>query len=285
MERNMSVLITGASTGIGKECAFSLAKCGYKVFAGVRNPADFNNLKNTGDGNIQPIILDVRKDEDVKSVYQIISEEKDYPLFGLVNNAGVGIGSLIETTIVEDLITLFDVNLFGVHRITKIMLPLIRKSKGRIINIGSSSSYMAGPALGPYAASKFALRAYNDALRIEMKTLDVSVSFVAPGPIETPIWEKARVYKEKLRRNTDPELLKVYDVFVKAGDELKHEINPIPALHVANAVVHSITARKPKYVYLIGRNAKMANIFSRMPKKWIDNLFLNRIRKLAIKAR
>jgi short-subunit dehydrogenase len=279
MENNKSILITGASTGIGRACALSLDKLGFKVFAGVRNSSDFMELGKVGFGNIQPVMLDVSKQDDINDVHQIVSEEKDFPLHGLVNNAGVGISGIIETTPVEEFIKLFDVNFMGLHRVTKTMLPLIRKNRGRIINIGSSSSFMTGPALGPYSASKFAVRAYNDALRIEMKSFGVRVSLVAPGPVESAIWDKARVYKEKVRENTDHELLKVYEIFVKAGDRLLDQVDPIPAVLVANAVVHGLTAKKPKYVYFIGKNAKMAHFFSWMPKNWTDHIFLNHVLK------
>jgi short-subunit dehydrogenase len=279
MTNNKSVLITGASSGIGKECALSLDKQGFMVYAGVRNISDSIKLSKEGTGNIQPVMLDVCKEDEIRAAFELISTETNYLFFGLINNAGIGISGLIEATPLEELQRLFDVNFLGLHRVTQTMLPLIRKNKGRIINIGSSSSFMTGPALGPYSASKFALRAYNDALRIEMKPFGVQVSLIAPGPIESAIWNKALLYKEKVKKNTDPELLQVYDMFVKAGDRLLDEVHPIPAFHVSNAVVHSLTAKKPKYIYMIGKNAKIARFISWMPRKWTDNMFLNHIKK------
>jgi len=276
---NLSILITGASTGIGRACALHLDKQGFKIYAGVRNLDDFDHLLQAGSENMQPVILDVCKEKDVEEALKIISN--DNSLFGLINNAGIGISGLIEATPVAELKRIFEVNFIGLHRVTQAFLPMIRKSKGRIINIGSSSSFMSGPALGPYSASKFALRSYNDALRIEMKTFGVSVSLVAPGPIESAIWEKAIKYKEEIRKKISPELLKEYDLFVKAGDNLFNQIKPIPAIHVVNAVHHALTAKKPKYVYLVGKNAIMARIFSNFPKKWSDSLFLDRIKKAA----
>jgi short-subunit dehydrogenase len=277
----LSVLITGASTGIGRACALYLDNEGYKVYAGVRNSEDFDSLLKAGGNNMQPVILDVCKDEDVENTLRTILKDKDNTLFGLVNNAGIGISGLIEATPMTELKRIFEVNFFGLHRVTQAFLPLIRKNKGRIVNIGSSSSFMSGPALGPYSASKFALRSYNDALRIEMKTFGVHVSLIAPGPVESAIWEKAIKYKEEIRKQISPELLKDYDLFVKAGDALFDQIKPIPAYHVVNAVHHGLTAKKPKNLYLVGKNAVMARIFSSLPKKWSDSLFLDRIRKAA----
>ncbi|MGD9327912.1 MAG: SDR family oxidoreductase [Cyclobacteriaceae bacterium] len=277
----LSVLITGASTGIGRACALYLDNEGYKVYAGVRNSEDFDSLLKAGSDRIQPVILDVCEDEDVENTLRTILKDKDNTLFGLVNNAGIGISGLIEATPMTELKRIFEVNFFGLHRVSQAFLPLIRKNKGRIVNIGSSSSFMSGPALGPYSASKFALRSYNDALRIEMKTFGVHVSLIAPGPVESAIWEKAIKYKEEIRKKISPELLRDYDMFVKAGDALFDNIKPIPTYHVVNAVHHALTSKKPKNVYLIGKNAVLARIFSSLPKKWSDSLFLDRIRKAA----
>ena len=279
-ENNLSILITGASTGIGRACALHLDKQGFKIYAGVRNSEDFDSLIQVGSKNMQPVILDVCKEKDVEETLKIISNDNN-SLFGLINNAGIGISGLVEATPVAVLKRIFEVNFIGLHRVTQAFLPMIRQNKGRIINIGSSSSFMSGPALGPYSASKFALRSYNDALRIEMKTFGVFVSLVAPGPIESAIWEKAKKYKEEVRKKISPELLKDYELFVKAGDNLFNQIKPIPAVHVVHAVNHALTAKKPKYVYLVGRNAILARIFSSLPKKWSDSLFLDRIRKAA----
>jgi len=279
MKKNKSILITGASTGIGRECVLVLEKQGFKVYAGVRRSEDFTELKNIGTGNIHPVMLDVCKEEEIHEVYKILAKDNDSPLSGLVNNAGVGISGIIEATPVEELVKLFEVNFIGLHRVTKAMLPLIRKNKGRIVNIGSSSSFFSGPGLGPYAASKFAVRAYNDALRMEMKCHGVKVSLVAPGPIASAIWDKSKVYKEYLRSKTDPELLKTYAMFVKAGDKILDRIKPIPAIHVVNAVVHGLTAKNPKYVYLV--NARMVRFISKIPQRWIDYLFLKEIQKIA----
>jgi short-subunit dehydrogenase len=277
----LSVLITGASTGIGRACALHFDNQRYKVYAGVRNSEDFDSLMQEGSDHIQPVILDVCKDEDVANTLKIILNDKDNTLYGLVNNAGIGISGLIEAIPVSELKRIFEVNFIGLHRVTHAFLPLIRKNKGRIINIGSSSSFMSGPALGPYSASKFALRSYNDALRIEMKTFGVNVSLIAPGPIESAIWEKAIKYKKEIRKKISPELLKDYDLFVKAGDALFDQIKPIPAFHVVNAVHHALSAKKPKNLYLVGKKAVMARIFSIFPKKWSDSLFLDRIKKAA----
>ena len=281
MNYKRSILISGASTGIGKECALLLDKQGFKVYAGVRKTSDFEALTLSGNGNIQPVMLDVCKDEDVRGIFKLVSEDNKYRFFGLINNAGLGISGIVEAIPLEELKRLFEVNLFGVHRLTRAFLPMIRKNKGRIINIGSSSSFFSGPALGPYAATKFALRAYTDALRMEMKFFDVSVSLVAPGPVESAIWAKAQIYKEKVRKNTNPELLEVYNAFLKAGDRLLNKVELIPAIHVANAVLHGLTARKPKFVYLVGKNAKMAHFISKIPLKWSDYLFLNHMRRIA----
>jgi short-subunit dehydrogenase len=279
MKNNKSILITGASTGIGRECALTIGKEGFKVYAGVRKSEDFDALRKMGADNIHPVVLDVCKEDDIVKVLTTIENDTENSLFGLINNAGIGISGIVEATPVEELVKLFDVNLIGLHRVTRAMLPLIRKNRGRIINIGSSSSYFSGAGMGPYAASKFAVRAYNDALRMELITLGVHVSLVAPGPIESAIWDKAKHYKEYVRDRFDPELKKTYSMFVKAGDKILDRVKPKPASLVSKAVLHALTAKKPKYVYMV--NSGMVRFFSRMPQRWTDHLYIKQIQKAA----
>ncbi|MCP4401321.1 MAG: SDR family oxidoreductase [bacterium] len=281
MKSKKSILITGASTGIGKACALHLDKLGFMVFAGVRKDKDMDALNKEASDKLQPIILDVTKVDTINNVVEIISNEVEYPLFGLVNNAGIGINGVLEAIPETELRTLLEVNVIGLHTVTRSFLPLLRKNTGRIINIGSSASFMAGPGVSSYSASKFAVRAISDSLRFELQPFGMFVSLVAPGAIESDIWDKAKVYKEELRKSVAPQLLEAYKLFVTVGDKVIALIRPIPALEVAKVVAHGLTSKKPKYVYLVGKDAKRAYMLSKLPKSLFNWLVIKHLTKIA----
>jgi short-subunit dehydrogenase len=251
MKDKKSVLITGASTGIGKACALYLDNQGFMVFAGVRNQEDKKKLIKEGSDKLKPVILDVEKEDTIVDAYNMISNETEYPLFGLVNNAGIGIGGVLEATPTEEIRKVMEVNVIGLHAVTKAFLPLLRINSGRIINIGSISSFVASPGAGTYAASKFAVRAISDSLRLELKPFGMFVSLVAPGPVESAIWKKSKAYRERLRKSVDPGITNAYSLFVKISDIIDDLINPVPAIEVAKVVAHGLTSKKPKYVYVV----------------------------------
>jgi len=285
MENKKSVLITGASTGIGKACALHLDKMGFKVFAGIRKDKDRETLNKESSDKLKPIILDVTKEETIVKALEIIKNETEYSFFGLVNNAGMGISGVLEATPVSEFRKILEVNVIGLHSVTRVFLPMLRKNKGRIINIGSSASFMAGPGASSYAASKFAVRAMSDSLRLEMQPFGVSVSLIAPGAIESDIWDKSKAYKEKFRKSVEPELLEVYELFIKAGDNMVKEIKPLPAFEVVKAVKHALTANKPKYVYIVGNDAQKAYKLSKLPKGLFNWLVIKHITRIAEKSK
>jgi NAD(P)-dependent dehydrogenase (short-subunit alcohol dehydrogenase family) len=276
-----SVLITGASTGIGKACALHLVGAGFTVYAGVRKERDGDALQREASDRLKPVILDVTKEETIAEAREMISNDTEHPLHGLVNNAGIGLSGVLEATPESEFRKLLEVNVLGLHAVTRAFLPLLRKSTGRIINIGSSSSFMAGPGISSYAASKFAVRALTDSLCLELKPFGMSVSLVAPGAIESDIWDKAKAYKEELRRTAPPELVEAYALFVKVGDRMADIIKPIPALEVAKAVAHGLTSNRPKQLYLVGADARKARGLSRLPKSLLNWLIMKRITQIA----
>jgi short-subunit dehydrogenase len=284
MSRKQSILITGASSGIGKACALHLDQSGFKVYAGVRKASDGEALREEASENLQPVILDVTKTDTIQAVLELISRDSDYPFFGLVNNAGIGISGVLEATPETELRKLLEVNVVGLHAVTRACLPLLRKQTGRIINIGSSAGFIAGPGASSYAASKFAVRAISDSLRLELQPFGMSVSLVAPGAIKSDIWDKAKAYKDELRKSLAPELLEAYKLFITAGDKLVDQIKPIPAIEVAKAVHHALTAKKSKPCYIVGQDAKKAYTFSKLPKSLLNWLMIKHISRLAEKA-
>ena len=188
------VLITGASTGIGRDAAAALHSAGYTVFASVRRQSDADGLKSEFGDRMHPIILDVTSASDIKSSLGTIQEflsTSRLPFAALVNNAGIPYELPLEFSDPARVRDLFDVNVFGLMDVTRTFIPLLRQSKGRIINIGSFAGIFAPRFLSSYSATKFAVSAISDALRRELAPHGVSVSEVCPAYVDTPIKGKA----------------------------------------------------------------------------------------------
>jgi NAD(P)-dependent dehydrogenase (short-subunit alcohol dehydrogenase family) len=280
MEGNKAIVITGTSTGIGRACALHLDKMGLKVYAGVRKQADGDNLKEEASARLTPIILDVTDAESIATAVSLIAKETGGELYGLVNNAGIGLGGALEVTPIAEIRKLMEVNVIGLFAVTQGFIPMLRKSKGRIINIGSTSSLLAFPGASVYCASKFAVRAISDSLRIELKPFDMKVIMVAPGAIESEIWEKGKAYKEKLRKTISPEISQLYKPLIKFGEKIHAEMKKIPADEVAKDVAHAFTSSKPKSYYIVGKDAKGAAKAAKFPKGLLDWIITKRIQKL-----
>ena len=280
MRNDKAIVITGASTGIGKACALHLDKLGFNVYAGVRKQTDGDNLKKEASENFSPIILDVTSEKSISDAVSLIEKETGGEVFGLINNAGIGRSGVLEVTPVAEIHKVMDVNVVGLMAMTKAMIPMLRKNKGRIINIGSAAGHLAAPGASVYAASKFAVRAITDSLRLELKPFGMSVVLVAPGAVESEIWEKGKAYKNKLRNSMKPEIIQLYATLIKFGDNLINELKKIPADEVANSVTQALTSPKPKRYYLVGDDARRGAKASKLPKALLDWIFMKRIQKL-----
>jgi short-subunit dehydrogenase len=281
MKNQKSVLITGTSSGIGEACTVHLAKKGFVVYAGVRKNADLEMWNKKAIENIRPILLDVTKTDQIESAKSLISGDNNSMLYGIINNAGAGISGVVEATPTEEFRKILEINILGMHEITRTFLPLLRKNKGRIINIGSTASFFAGPGSSAYTASKFAVRGYTDCLRIEVAPFGMHVALIAPGAIESKIWEKSAEYKKKLREKTSDELKEAYKMFILASNKMIEKIKPIPAINVAKAVEYALLSKKPKFTYLVGSDAKNAFFASKFPKKLVLKRMLQHIEKLS----
>jgi short-subunit dehydrogenase len=278
-----AILITGSSTGIGKACALHLDSLGFKVYAGVRKQTDGDKLKEEASDKLTPIILDVTDAVSIANAVSMIEKESEGQLFGLINNAGIGISGVLEVTPIEEIRKLMEVNVIGLLALTQAMIPFLRKGKGRIINLGSSSSFIALPGASVYAASKFAVRAITDSLRLELNHLCISSILIAPGAVESEIWEKRKEYKAELRKRIKPEIAEHYKTLARLGDKIEQELKKIPAIEVAKAVENALTSKKPKLYYPVGSDAKGATIFSKFPKKLTDWMILKRINQMVKK--
>src|SRR5579862_2288927 len=181
-----AVLITGASTGIGAACALYLDARGFRVFAGVRNPADGEALRARSSSRLAPVLLDVTNSDSLRDAAAVINETvSETGLHGLVNNAGIAVGGPLEVLPLDDLRRQFEVNVVGQLAVTQAMLPLLRKARGRIVNMGSIVGRAPVPLVGAYSMSKAAVAAMTTALRLELDLWGIDVSLIEPGAIAT----------------------------------------------------------------------------------------------------
>lgn len=206
-----SVLITGTSSGIGRATARRLADDGWLVIAGVRNQADARALASEP-GEVVPVELDVTDERQVEAAVEQVAAVGGGMLDALVNNAGIGVAGPLETLPPDGLRQILDVNVVGQVAVTQATLPLLRRSgNGRILFIGSVGGRVTHPWAAPYHASKFAIEAIADCLRVELDGQNVSVGLLEPGPIDTPIWAKSREQVEGLREGLEGETRELYD--------------------------------------------------------------------------
>ena len=249
------VLITGASTGIGKACALELDRLGHCVFAGVRSDEAAERLRAAGSKRLAPVRIDVTDSAQITAAFdQIASTVGEAGLAGLVNNAGIGVPGPWELLPVEAFRNQLEVNVIGQMAVTQAFLPLLRQARGRVVNISSVNGGMSVPYMGAYSASKFALEAFNDSLRIELRNFGIRVSSVAPGAIDTPIWEKSTDLADQISTGIVPEVFALYEADVEAirrvAERSARDASPVE--RVVKAVVHALTAKRPKTHYYLG---------------------------------
>ncbi|MBE7520449.1 MAG: SDR family oxidoreductase [Thermoflexaceae bacterium] len=282
-----SVVITGASTGIGRACALRLDRMGWRVFAGVRRPADGEALRAKASARLLPVELDVTDEASIgRAAGQAVEATGDEGLGGLVNNAGISVAGPLEFLPLEELRRQLEVNVTGQVAVTQAFLPLIRKGNGRIVFMGSISGRLATPFLGPYAASKFALEAIADALRVELRPWDIPVSIVEPGSIATPIWDKGQDAADELEQQLSPQGHELYDPAIAAVRQAARDAaaRGVPPGRVARAVAHALTARRPKTRYLVGNDARLQlAMASLLPDRARDSM-VSRVMKLPRKS-
>ena len=268
-----AVVITGASTGIGEATALQLQKAGFHVFAGVRKPEDGDRLRAAGVTVIRP--LDVTKAEDVEAAVKKVDEALGgAPLRGIVNNAGIGIGGPLEALDLDDFRRTIEVNTTSQLAVTKAFLPLLRKSKGRVVNMSSIGGRVAQPFAGPYIASKFALEGVTDVLRCELLEWGIDVIAIEPGTIATPIWEKSSREAESVLSKLTAEQQKLYGKRLAKMTKVIESQNKrgAPPEKVAAAVEKALTASRPRTRYLVGDAIVLLSLKRFLPMRWFDRL-------------
>lgn len=273
-KNNGPVLVTGASTGIGAAAALHLAARGHLVFAGVRRVEDGEALRRQGGTLLAPVLLDVTDEGSIASAArQVDAAVGTAGLGALVNNAGIAVVGAWEHLARERLLQQFEVNLFGTIAVTQAFLPLIRRGRGRIITVTSIAGKHAPPFFGPYAASKHALEAFGDSLRLELKPWGIHVSLIEPGAIDTPIWGKGLSLAGDVASEMPSDAQDRYAPYIEAARRTGERAGRrgIPPAQVAEAIAHAVRSPRPKARYLVGRDARVRALAMRLlPGRVID---------------
>jgi NAD(P)-dependent dehydrogenase (short-subunit alcohol dehydrogenase family) len=253
-----SVLVTGASTGIGHATALWLDASGWQVFAGVRREEDAASLREAGSERLTPLILDVTVPEQIAAAAAQIEAESDGGLDGLVNNAGVAVPGPLETVPLDDLRHQLEVNLVAYVAVTQALLPQVREAEGRVVFISSIGGRVAFPFGGPYHASKFATEAIGDVFRQELRPWGLKVAIVEPGSIDTPIWERGQRKGEEIEAKS-PRASQLYGAAIERFRKVIEDTaeRGIPPERVAKAIAHALESKRPKARYLVGLDAKV----------------------------
>ncbi len=276
-----AVFITGTSTGIGRAAALRLDGLGFQVFASVRNERDGRELRSQASPGLVPVLMDVTDPAAVArardAVRQAVGEAG---LWGLVNNAGISFRAPLEYVPLPDLRKLFEVNVFGTLAVTQALLPMLRRARGRIVNVGSVTSLIVTPFHGPYSASKQCLSALSDALRLELGPFGVQVSLLLYGGVRTALWDKVVRSTDAVTQQFPADVPETYlenqaralRFFLARGE---HGLQPEEA---CRPIVHALTARRPRRTYLVGADARFYGLLGKvLPGRLRDRVVLRTI--------
>jgi NAD(P)-dependent dehydrogenase (short-subunit alcohol dehydrogenase family) len=275
MEKH-AVLVTGSSSGIGRETALLLAARGFQVFAGVRTEEAAARLSKDAQGSLTPVRIDVKDEATIQAAERTISSSLGADAsFALVNNAGITVAGPLELLTTAALRDQLDVNVLGPIAVTRVFLPLLRKRRGRIVIMGSLFGRLALPFVAPYAAAKFALEAVADSLALELRDWKIPVTLLEPGNIATPIWEKSKSRVMDEFSSVPKELYDLYSDNLNAFETLTNNYakTGIPPVRVAKTVARALSVRRPRNRYRVGWDSKVYGcIGPRLPSKlryWI----------------
>jgi len=269
-----NILVTGASTGIGWGIAKIFIKKGWRVFGSVRKQADADRLQAELGENFTSLLFDVTDGEAVNNALQQLKTLLgDNQLHALVNNAGIAVSGPMLHVNLEELKWQFEVNVIGAVRVTQAFAPLLGAaedftgSPGKIINISSVAGEIAGPFLGSYAGSKFALEGISHSMRRELQKYGVQVVIVRPGYVSTPIWDKeSATDQDKWKGNPFEKAMVGYQKYM-----LKNGKRGLTPQDLGNKVWQITNAKKPKLVYPVVKNyIKEWLIPSTIPARWLD---------------
>ena len=255
------MLITGASSGIGKATALWLDQRGFRVFAGLRRESDAVRLMSEGT-RIEPVMLDVTRSDSISLAVKKVQDRlgPEDRLTGIVNNAGLALITPMEYVDIDALRQQFEVNVVGMAAVTAAFMPLLKRPGGRVVNMSSVSGLLATALSGPYSASKYAVEAMSDALRVEVRSQGIKVSIIEPGVIATDIHDKNRARSDSALEELPERGRRIYGpAFARfhAGSESR---TASPPTEVAKAIHHALTSRNPRTRYPVTRQVKLLSI-------------------------
>jgi hypothetical protein len=279
MAARRSVVVTGASTGIGLACIKTLASDGFHVFGSVRKQGDADRLTKELGTSFTPLLFDVTDEAAVApGARKVEAALEGGTLFGLVNNAGIAVPGPLIYLKVDDFKHQLEVNLTGQLIVTQAFAPLLgadrarKGAPGRIVMISSVGGKNALPFVGPYAASKFGLEGLSESLRRELMVFGIDVVVVAPGAVATPIWDKSDVDITPYS-NTPyvPALEKMRDFMTANGRK------GLPPERIGEAVKTALTAARPKVRYTVAPNPFQVFLTRVLPRRTVDRMIAGRI--------
>ena len=277
--RSKSVVITGASSGLGRAAAIHLSELGYRVFAGVRTESSAAELSGASPstGELIPVMLDVTDAKSIAHAGERVEHEcSNTGLWAVVNNAGVCISAPIECVRIDVMRTQLETNVVGALAVSQRFLPLLRASGGRIVNVSSGIGSIALPYLGLYSASQFAKEGLSDALRRELRPLGVSVSVIQPGAVYTPIWGKIRKSADEILAASPAEVVEAYRArFIEFlnMNEARGEASKTTTADYADAVAAALAAKRPRARYRVGVDSRTSALARRVvPDRMMDAL-------------
>ena len=270
-----SVLVSGASSGIGRATALHLEQQGWKVFAGVRTEAAALALQKASAGSLVTVMLDVTDARQIAAVAKTIGPRLD----ALVNNAGIAVAAPLEFLPVDELRHQLEVNVVGQVALTQALIPALREARGCIVNITSIGGLVAGSIIGAYHASKFALEAISDTMRIELAPWGIEVVAVEPSKIATPIWSTSSTTSDRVLGDNQDKAMALYGEQILAARDSasKAERNGLLPMEVARVIGRALAASRPKTRYLVGNDARIAGkVIARLPDRTRDRLLRTR---------
>jgi NAD(P)-dependent dehydrogenase (short-subunit alcohol dehydrogenase family) len=275
-----SIVVTGASTGIGWAIAQFLIGRGYRVFGSVRKQADADRLRGEFGANFTPLLFDVTDEAAVLAAARQVREALGgETLAGLVNNAGIAVaGPVLELT-ADDFRRQMDINVIGPVIATQAFGPLLgadpslKGPKGRIVMMSSVAGKNGNPLLAPYCTSKHAIEGLSESLRRELRLFGIDVIIVAPGAVKTPIWSKAEQVDLSVYQNSPylPALKKIMAFMMQLGE------TGLPAERIAAIVFEALTAASPKVRYQITPDPMRHLITATLPKRLVDRIIAKRL--------
>jgi NAD(P)-dependent dehydrogenase (short-subunit alcohol dehydrogenase family) len=273
--------VTGSSTGIGRATSLRLDRSGWIVYAGVRRDDDAADLADAGSERLRPEIVDVTDADSVSAFREQIEREQPDGIHALVNNAGSAFSGPVEFVPLHDLRAQIEVNLIGQVAMLQALIPSLRKTRGRVVNLTSIGGIVASPFMGPYAASKFGLEAISDSLRTELRPWGIKTIAIEPGSVATEIWETGAKRFAGSRERMPAEAEALYGKAMLAMERVSGEMGArgIPAEDAAALIQRALDAKNPKARYRLGRDAHAMFALKRLlPDRAFDRLIARAMR-------